>query len=68
MTFNFRLVNKFNDAMLCDRYESLLVQVITESIPGLVLAGLAPSQWETALLYNDVSRWLGANLESALYI
>ena len=28
---------------------------------------LAPSQWETALLCNDVSYWLGANLESALY-
>ena len=26
----------------------------------------APSQWETALLCNDVSHWLGANLESAL--
>ena len=26
----------------------------------------APSQWETALLCNDISRWLGANLESAL--
>ena len=26
----------------------------------------APSQWETALLYNDVSRWLGASLKSAL--
>ena len=26
----------------------------------------APSQWETALLYNDVSHWLGANLESAI--
>ena len=25
----------------------------------------APSQWETALLYNDVSHWLGTNLESA---
>ena len=25
-----------------------------------------PSQWETALLYNDVSHWLGASLESAL--
>ena len=29
---------------------------------------LAPSQWETALLCNDVSHWLGANLESALRI
>ena len=28
----------------------------------------APSQWETALLCNDVSHWLGANLESALYV
>ena len=27
----------------------------------------APSQWETALLCNDVSHWLGANLESALH-
>ena len=28
----------------------------------------APSQWETALLCNDVSYWLGASLESALLI
>ena len=27
---------------------------------------LAPSQWETALLRNDVSHWLGASLESVL--
>ena len=27
----------------------------------------APSQWETALLCNDVSHWLGASLESAMY-
>ena len=27
----------------------------------------APSQGETALLCNDVSRWLGANLESAMW-
>ena len=26
-----------------------------------------PNQWETALLCNDVTHWLGANLESALY-
>ena len=26
----------------------------------------APSQWETALLCNDVSHWLGASLERAL--
>ena len=28
----------------------------------------APSQWETPLLYNEVSHWQGANLESALHI
>ena len=27
----------------------------------------APSQWETPLLCNDVSHWLGASLESVLY-
>ena len=27
----------------------------------------APSQWETVLLCNDVSHWLDASLESALY-
>ena len=27
---------------------------------------LAPSQWETLLLCNDISHWLGANLELAL--
>ena len=26
----------------------------------------APIQWEMALLCNNVSHWLGANLESAL--
>ena len=28
---------------------------------------LAPSQWETGLLCNDVSHWLGTSLESALH-
>ena len=28
----------------------------------------APSQWETALLCNDICHWLGTNLESALKI
>ena len=28
----------------------------------------APSQWETAFLCNDVYHWLGANLESALWL
>ena len=29
---------------------------------------LAPSQWETSLQGNAVSHWLGAKLESALYL
>ena len=29
---------------------------------------IAPSQWETVLLCNDVSRWVGAILESALHL
>ena len=29
---------------------------------------LAPSQWETSLRSNAISHWLGANLESALYM
>ena len=33
---------------------------------GLLPSRFAPSQWETALLCNDVSHWLGASLESAL--
>ena len=28
----------------------------------------APSQWETSLLSNVVSHWLGVNLESALVL
>ena len=29
---------------------------------------VAPSQWETALLCNDVSHWLDASLESTLWV
>ena len=29
---------------------------------------LAPSQWETSLQSNAISHWLGANLESALWM
>ena len=44
--------------------------------PGLVLcclnitadSGFAPRQWETVLLRNDVSHYLVASLESALYM
>ena len=33
-----------------------------------IASRLAPSQWETSLLSNAVSHWLGANLESNLYL
>ena len=36
-------------------------------IAGLSL-GLPPSQWETRLPCNDVSHWLGASLESDLWL
>ena len=41
----------------CDQNYHLLIRVDFR---------FAPSQWETALLCNDVSHWLGASLESAL--
>ena len=31
-------------------------------------SSFTPSQWETALLCNDISLWLGASLESALVL
>ena len=44
-----------------------MIAVITAGHP-IYRAGsrVAPSQWETSLLSNDVSHWLGANPESAL--
>ena len=38
---------------------------LSSSNSGLADSTFAPSQWETALLCNDVSHWRGANLESA---
>ena len=37
---------------------------ITYTASGLTM--FAPSQWETALLYNHVSRWMGVSQEWAL--
>ena len=47
------------------REEIIIATYGPYTISGLIL-GLRPSQWETALHCNDVSHWLGANLESAL--
>ena len=35
-------------------------------MPSRAYSRFAPSQWEMALLCNDISHWLGAILESAL--
>ena len=39
---------------------------LSKMTDGIADSRFAPSQWETALLCNDVSHWLGANIESAL--
>ena len=41
-------------------------QPVTGHVPHLTDSRFAPSQWETALLCNDVSHLLGTSLESAL--
>ena len=47
-----------------------VVICVSVNVSGIVRAEsrFAPSQWETALLCNDVSHWLGASLESALIV
>ena len=40
--------------------------VLIDKIDSRADSRFVPSQWETALLCNDISHWLGANLESAL--
>ena len=51
-----------------DFLELHYINAITNRVPDTRRADsrLAPSQWETVLLCNDASHWLGANLESAL--
>ena len=38
-----------------------------EELRAAADSGFAPSHWETALLCNDVSHWLGANLKPVLW-
>ena len=42
--------------------------MLKENIVVRADSRFAPSQWETALLCNNVSHWLGASLESALEV
>ena len=46
--------------------EQFITKWVLWSLWGRADSRFAPSQWETALLCNDVSHWLGASLESAL--
>ena len=59
-------------ALISSTCTSLTVHVMITQCLGLktyirAASRFAPSQWETALLCNDVSHWLGASLESAFY-
>ena len=59
---------------LTHRCDTLFTTRVAESVSDQISrqwlyradSRLAPSQWEAALLSNDVSHWLGASLESAL--
>ena len=44
----------------------LFITCTIVDIPDRADFRFAPSQWETVLLCNDVSHWLGANLEPAM--
>ena len=49
-----------------------LFDIFSEQIASIIQVShradsrFAPSQWETTLLCNNVSHWLGTNLQSAL--
>ena len=46
--------------------ESVIIPTLSTMGETRADSRFAPSQWETALLCNDVSHWLGASLESVL--
>ena len=52
----------------CNETNPFLPNTLTNYDPALSQGcfWFAPSQWETALLCNDVSHWLGASIKSAL--
>ena len=45
-----------------------LASAWADEMPSVGMLEKIPSQWETELLCNDISRWLGASLESALQV
>ena len=52
---------------ICSKNRTWLVKC-TDFRPVATYSRFAPSQWEASLQSNAVSHWLGANLESALFI
>ena len=49
-----------------NEFTELVLMSMTPGYQYRADSRFAPSQWETALLCNDVSNWLGTNLKSAL--
>ena len=60
----FYIVISWHDHNRCS---FILVCMVMRRIHYWADSRFAPSQWETALLCNDVSHWLTASLESALH-
>ena len=63
----------YDDSFVLSWFGMAVITVVSHEHRGIstllfsrVDSRFAPSQWETALLCNTVSHWLGARLESAL--
>ena len=56
----------FRNTSIADR--SIITYFVHDTYIFRVDSMFAPSQWETALLCNDDSHWLGVSLESALIL
>ena len=63
---SFMSVNIWYQAAIFHLYKFMVWTAEWNDIWPRADSRFAPSQWETALLCNDISHWLGTNLESAL--
>ena len=69
--FHSRLRNRWSSWVVCSvssRSDSWMSTTLLTMHLAVADSMFAPSQWETALLCNDVSHWLGASIESALQL
>ena len=57
---------QIREKKMLTRFQSWAYKGLVKWLPPRADSRFAPSQWQTALLCNDVSHWLGANLGSAL--